>query len=109
MQIWKDSLVLSDYLFDLADKAEEKRFFKFAEQQRAATMSITNNIAGSGSSSDKDFASFLNISHRSIFECANITYIFERRNIISTEYRKSIFKDLVVLSKKVSNFRKSLI
>ena len=83
LEIWRDSVDVSDTLFEISDKADEKRFYKFAEQLRAATMSISNNIAeGSGSFSDKEFASFLNISRRSVFECANILYIFERRKII---------------------------
>lgn len=110
MDIWKDAISISDLLFDFADKAEEKRFFKFAEQIRAATMSISNNIAeGSGSFSDKDFAGFLNISRRSVFECANIIQIFLRRKIITNEDKASIYLQLTVLSKKITNFRKSLI
>ena len=77
MDIWKDAISVSEILFDYSDKAEEKRYYKFAEQLRAATMSISNNIAeGSGSFSDNEFASFLNISRRSVFECANILQIF---------------------------------
>ena len=72
-------------------------------------MSISNNIAeGSGSFSDKDFANFLNISRRSVFECANILHIFQRRKIITSEQRLSIYPDLITLSKKITNFRKSL-
>ena len=89
MDIWKDAISISDVLFDYADKAEEKRFFKFAEQLRAATMSISKNIAeGSGSFSDKEFASFLNIARRSVFECANILQIFLRRKISDIEEKK---------------------
>ncbi len=109
LDIWKDAIKISDILFDYSDKADEKRRFKFAEQLRAAAMSISNNIAeGSGSFSDKEFASFLNISRRSVFECANILYIFERRNIITLQERQSIYNDLILLSKKITNFRKSL-
>jgi four helix bundle protein len=109
LDIWKDAIRISDTLFDYADKADEKRLFKFAEQLRAAAMSISNNIAeGSGSFSDKDFASFLNISRRSVFECANILHIFERRKIITVSERLSIYSNLIFLSKKITNFRKSL-
>jgi len=31
MDIWKDAIQISDILFDYADKAEVKRFYKFAE------------------------------------------------------------------------------
>jgi len=109
LDIWKESIEISDLLFDYADKADNKKLFKFAEQLRAAAMSISNNIAeGSGSFSDKDFANFLNISRRSVFECANILHIFQRRKIITSEQRLSIYPDLITLSKKITNFRKSL-
>jgi four helix bundle protein len=72
-------------------------------------MSISNNIAeGSGSFSNKEFASYLNISRRSVFECANILYIFERRKIIDALERKALYPKLILLSKKITNFRKTL-
>jgi four helix bundle protein len=109
LEIWKDSIEISDTLFNIADKADAKRLFKFAEQLRAAAMSISNNIAeGSGSFSDKEFASFLNISRRSVFECANILFIFERRKIIETAGREILYSKLISLSKKITNFRKTL-
>ncbi len=85
------------------------RFFRFAEQLRAASMSISNNIAeGSGSFSDKEFASFLNIARRSVFECANILHIFMRRKLIILEEKNKLYLKLITLSKKIANFRKAL-
>src|SRR4030066_733838 len=99
LDIWKDSIEISDILFDYADEADKKRLFKFAEQLRSATISISNNIAeGSGSFSDKEFASFLNIARRSVFECANILHIFERRKIILPEEKKAIKPKLLLMS-----------
>ena len=110
LDIWKVAIDISDDLFDLADEADRKKLFKFAEQLRAAAMSISNNIAeGSGSFSDKEFASFLNISRRSVFECVNILYIFERRRIINADEKRIIKSKLLVLSKQITNFRKSLL
>jgi four helix bundle protein len=110
LDIWKDAVVLSDKLFDFSDKAEEKKYYRFAEQLRGAAMSISNNIAeGSGSFSDKEFASFLNIARRSVFECANILYLFLRRKIISVEEKDKLYLELISLSKRITNFRKSLI
>jgi four helix bundle protein len=110
LDIWKDSIAISDILFDYAEKADAKKFFKFTEQLRAAGMSISNNIAeGSGSFSDKEFASFLNIARRSDFECVNILHIFERRKIITLEEKLVIRNQLLTLSKKITSFRKTLI
>ena len=109
LDIWKEAIEISDMLFDYADKADEKKFYKFAEQLRAATMSISNNIAeGSGSFSDREFASFLNISRRSVFECANILCIFVKRKVILNQEKEIIYPKLLILSKKITNFRKSL-
>ena len=102
LDIWKESIEISDVLFDYAEKADAKKFFKFAEQLRSAGMSISNNIAeGSGSFSDKEFASFLNIARRSNFECVNILFIFERRKIITFEEKQALKTQLLILSKKL--------
>lgn len=109
LDIWKDAISVSDILFDYSDMADSKRCYKFAEQLRAATMSISNNIAeGSGSFSDKEFAQFLNIARRSVFECANILHIFERRKIITSNDRQKVYPMLLMISKKITNFRKTL-
>lgn len=110
LDIWNEGIEISDLLFDIADLAEKKRFYKFAEQLRGAGMSITNNIAeGSGSFSKKEFAQFINFSRRSLFECANILHIYERRRIIDSNVRIPINLKLIQLSKKLTSFRKSLL
>lgn len=43
LEIWKDAIEIGDMLFDIADKLEEKRLFRFAEQLRGAGMSMSNN------------------------------------------------------------------
>jgi four helix bundle protein len=109
LDIWKDSICITDVLFGYADKADDKKLYKFAEQLRSAAMSISNNIAeGSGSFSNKEFASFLNISRRSVFECVNILFIFELRKIITSEERIEQRTKLLILSKQITNFRKTL-
>ena len=57
--IWEKAIEIGDKLFDIADKLERKRLYRFAEQVRAAGLSISNNISeGSGSFSKKEFAIF---------------------------------------------------
>ncbi len=110
LDIWKESIEISDDLFDFADRADDKKLFKFAEQLRSAALSISNNIAeGSGSLSNKDFASFLNIARRSVFECANILFIYERRKIIMNDDKIRVNMRLLLLSKKITSFRKTLL
>ena len=110
LDIWKDSIEIADILLDYAERAESKKQYRFAEQLRAAALSISNNIAeGSGSFSNKEFAQFLNYARRSLFECANVTIVFLMRKLISLEEKKDIFEKLKSLSKRITNFRKSLL
>jgi four helix bundle protein len=110
LEIWKEASMVNDIYFDLADKLSEANSYRVAEQLRAASLSISNNIAeGSGSFSDKDFANFLNIARRSTFECANIICLLSRRNFISKQKLKQNLDELDILSRKITNFRKTLL
>lgn len=110
LEIWQEAIEMTNELLDIADTMEQKKKYRFAEQLRGAVMSISNNIAeGLGSFSDKDFANFLNMSRRSIFEVVNILTLFKRRDYIEeAQYLKST-KKLDILSRKITNFRKALI
>ena len=60
LEIWRDAIEIGTVLFKLADDLESKRLYKFAEQLRAAGLSMSNNIAeGSGSNSKKRISKFL--------------------------------------------------
>jgi len=109
LEIWKLSIEIGDSLFDLSDTLEVRKLFRFAEQLRGATMSISNNIAeGSGSSSNKEFDQFLNYARRSCYECANILIILQRRKYVNDEMQKVNFEKLDELSRKITSFRKAL-
>ena len=45
LEVWQRAADLSPALFSIADLQEERRRFRWAEQLRAAALSITNNIA----------------------------------------------------------------
>jgi four helix bundle protein len=86
LKIWQLAIEIANELFDIADELDKRKLYRFAEQLRASGMSMSNNIAeGSGSTSNKDFARFLNISRKSTFENANIAIILEMRNLISKD------------------------
>ena len=111
LDIWKESIEMNDQLFDLADMLSDAKSYRVAEQLRSASsLSISNNIAeGSGSFSNKDFANFLNIARRSVFETANISYVLFRRRFIDQEKLNQILNYLDSLSRKITNFRKTVL
>ena len=43
LKIWQLAIQIANDLFDMADELEEKRLYRFAEQLRAAGMSMPNN------------------------------------------------------------------
>jgi four helix bundle protein len=109
LEIWKDALEVADLLFDVADRLEEKRLYRFAEQLRGSGLSMTNNIAeGSGSVSNREFHQYLNIARRSTFESANITLILERRQLISSEEATPLLQRLDRVCRKITNFQRTL-
>jgi len=109
LEIWQLAIEIADELFDIADILENKKLYRFAEQLRAAGMSMSNNIAeGSGSDSIKDFGNFLNIAKRSTFENANIIILLRRRNFITSKIESEILEKLDKLSRKITSFKKSL-
>lgn len=109
LEVWKDASEISHLLFDLADRLEASRLYRFAEQTRGVGISMTNNIAeGSGSVSSREFHQFLNIARRSTFEGANLILAFEKRKLVSEEEATEILIRLDRVSRKVTNFQKSL-
>jgi len=109
LEIWKMAIEIADELFDIADELEEKHLYRFAEQLRASGLSMSNNISeGSGSSSAKDFARYLDYTKKSTFENTNVTIILARRRFISEEKQNELLEKLDHLCRKTMNFKKSL-
>lgn len=110
LEVWKDAMALGNDIYKIAEEAEKLRKYRFAEQLYAAVMSISNNIAeGSGAPSNKEFARYLAIARSSIFEVVNILFVFEKQGIIPEQKRDELYSKLLILSKKLSAFRKSLL
>ena len=109
LEIWKKAIEIGHKLLDVADILEKRKLYRFAEQIRGASLSISNNIAeGSGSSSKKDFAHFLNIARRSAFENANMAIVFERRRLIDKKVRDELLQDLEAECRMITGFIRNL-
>jgi four helix bundle protein len=109
LEIWQDSMEVAARLFDLADRLESKRLYRFAEQLRGSGLSMSNNIAeGSGSNSKREFANFLNIARRSTFENANAILVLEKRGLIEEREVSEILERLDHLCRKITKFQRSL-
>ena len=107
--IWQRSADLAINLDEVADQLEERRKYRFAEQLRAAGLSISNNIAeGSGSNTTPDFRKFLFIARKSAFECASMLLIFQRRNYVTESLCDELVSELESVSRMIVSFSRSL-
>ena len=109
LEVWQLAINIGEQLCDIAEILESKNKFRFAEQLNGAALSISNNIAeGSGSNSNKEFSRFLDYSHRSCFENANILILLHRRKYISEEQLSYFLEELNKLARKINSVQKYL-
>jgi len=109
LEVWRRAATIGAEMMDVAQELDRSRKYKVAEQLRGAALSISNNIAeGSGSFSRKDFRVFLNYSHRSVFETANILMLCQRSGWISKTHAESHLKELEEIAKMIIGFSRSL-
>ncbi len=102
LEIWKRAIKVAQVLFDVADSLEEKRLYRFAEQLRGAALSIPNNMAeGSGSESEREFGQFLNFARRSVFEVANMLFVFTDRGLVERDQQAALTHELEELSRMI--------
>ena len=110
LEIWKRSADIAVDLDSLAEILDDKKRYRFAEQLRAAALSISNNIAeGSGSDSKADFRRFLYIARKSALETASMLLIFERQGYIETKTSQRFITELDEISRMIVSFAQKLL
>jgi four helix bundle protein len=93
----------------IADQLEGRRLYRYAEQLRAAGLSLSNNIAeGSGSTHKQEFIQFLNIARRSLFEDASMLLVFEKLTLLQPQEIDELLWACDGTSRKITNFARSL-
>lgn len=109
LEIWQLAKQLAVKFHKLADQLDKRRLYRYAEQLRAAGLSLTNNIAeGSGSLHVQEFKQFLNFSRRSLFEDASMLMVFEALGLFGSAEIDELLMDCDMLSRKITNFSRSL-
>ena len=109
LEIWQLARALAVKLHKLAEELEKRRLYRYAEQLRAAGLSLTNNIAeGAGSTHPREFMQYLNIARRSLFEDASMLMVFEGLGLVSSMEIDDLLRDCDVLSRKITNFSRTL-
>jgi four helix bundle protein len=109
LEIWNRAADLAVKFHRIAERLDRRRFYRYAEQLRAAGLSISNNIAeGSGSTHKQEFIQFLNITRRSLFEDASMLLVFERLGLLESSEIDDLLRDCDEESRKITNFSRAL-
>jgi four helix bundle protein len=109
LEIWNKAVNLAVKFHRIADRLDKRRLHRYAEQLRAAGLSISNNIAeGSGSTHKQEFIQFLNITRRSLFEDASMLLLFERLGLLENTGVDELLWDCDEESRKITNFSRTL-
>jgi four helix bundle protein len=79
LTVWKEALVLAEKCYKITSRYSEKETNGLADQLRRASTSILLNIAeGSGAESDKEFARYLYLARKSLYEVVAILKFSEK-------------------------------
>ncbi len=109
LEIWNKAVDLAVKFHRIADRLDKRRLYRYAEQLRAACLSISNNIAeGSGSTHNQEFIQFLNITRRSLFEDASMLLAFERLGLLENTEVDELLWDCDAESRKITSFSSTL-
>ena len=108
--IWQDSMDIVDKIYDAVDNFPKDERFALISQITRSAVSIPSNIAeGSGRSSGKEFARFLEFSLGSAYELETQLIIAEKRNYLNRIELDSLIDELVSLQKRIGGLRKSIL
>src|SRR5213596_460782 len=109
LDIWNKAADLAVKFHRIADHLDKRRLYRYAEQLRAASLSISNNIAeGSGSVHKQEFLQFLNITRRSLFADASMLLVFESLGLLESVEVDELLWDCDKESRKITSFSRTL-
>ena len=109
LEVWQLAADLAVAFHALAARLDERKLHRYAEQLRAAGLSVSNNIAeGSASPHTQEFHQFLNIARRSLFEDASMLLVFQRMGLLRDIDTRPLLINADALSRKITSFVRTL-
>ncbi len=106
--IWQRSIDMVEKIYKLSSLLPKSEEYNLKSQLRRAAISIPSNIAeGCGRNSNKQLRHFLQIARGSLAELETQLIIIERLELL--DIQKSVFDELLEISKMMWSFEKSKI
>lgn len=108
-KVYQDSKELFSFLLKIVKEIPKEYRFEIGSQIVRSGFSITLNIAeGSGKSSDKDFARFIDISLGSAYEVLASADVLRDNKIITSQDFERIEKMVISISNQLGGLKKKL-
>ena len=105
LEIWNMAIEIADELIAISDSLDQRNYSRFAEQLRAAALSVSNNIAeGSGRGSAADNRRFAKIARGFLFEAKHWLRRAYKRKLFSENEITSLKKSIDELTPKLSSY-----
>jgi four helix bundle protein len=110
LDVWRKAGDFADQIYDVTRSFPADERYGLTSQLRRASVSISSNIAeGSGRSSNKDFAHFVEIAYSSVMEVVSELYIAARQSFLTVDNRNKLCERAEELARMLSGLRTSLL
>ncbi len=110
LQIWKEGMEIAKAVYILLTGFPQSEKFGLISQISRCAVSVPSNIAeGSSRSSNKEFAHFLSIAMGSLFELETQLLLSIDLNYLTQTAGEKLMLDIILLQKKISTFKKTLL
>lgn len=109
LEIWHESIKYSKDIYKIAETLPRNEDFGLKSQIKRAALSISSNIAeGSGSSTQRDFAHYLDIAIKSTIETVSQLLFGKEMDYFNDKDIKILYDQAEILIKRIQSFKKSL-
>ncbi len=109
LDAWQFAISFCDDIYEMTRRFPREEQFGLTSQIRRAAVSISANIAeGSGKTSNKDNARFIEIAYGSLMEVVSHIEIAKRQQFLSDEQYNESRNNADRLARILSGFRKHL-
>lgn len=109
LEVWRKAIEFTDGIYIVTKAFPDHERFGLSSQMRRASVSISSNIAeGSGRSSDKEFAHFVEIAYGSLMEVVSQLHLANRQSFLPDREQHDLYEKAEELARMLSGLRASL-
>ena len=110
LDVWQKAIDLAHGVYGITARFPREERFGLASQMQRAAVSISSNVAeGTGRSSGKDFAHFIEIAYGSLMEVVSQMQVAHRQAWLTQGERDDMYAQAEELARMLSGLKASLV